>query len=58
MKPKATHTSFHKGTRVFVILRDGSSFRDKYVERTARAVKFKIHGLVLNKSLRSVSIAR
>jgi len=52
---KTPHTTFTRGTHVFVILRDGSSFDDNYVDRNARYVILREKGEVKISDIRSMS---
>lgn len=54
----SAHTSFRKGTPVFVQLKDGNSFKDVFEERKSLWIVLRKHGRVPVASLRAVSIAR
>jgi hypothetical protein len=58
VKPKATHTSFFKGTPVFVKLRDGRQFKDRFEERRQRFVILTHAGKVANSELASITVYR
>lgn len=58
MKPKATHTSFRQGQKVFVKLRSGEQFTDKFQERKGRYIHLQERGKIENERLASVTIYR
>ena len=50
------HTSFKRGTHVFVILNDGTSFDDNYIEKKRSGfVILKNHGRISVSNIRSMS---
>ena len=51
------HTSTHKGKRVYVILKDGTSFVDKFLDKKARHIHFENQTIKV-KDLRSMTIHR
>lgn len=52
------HTSFMSGTPVFVHLRNGEKFKDRFVEKKARYIFLRQRGKVSIVDLRAVTIAR
>ena len=52
---RTPHTGFHKGTPVLVILRDGTAFRDKFLDKKSGYVVLEEAGRVPTRSLRNVS---
>jgi hypothetical protein len=49
------HTTFARGSHVFVILRDGTSFDDRYIEKKTRTVVLKERGEVAIRTIRTMS---
>lgn len=54
----SAHTSFQQGQHVFVQLKSGVSFSDKFVERRSLFVRLAARGKVMNRDLRAISIDR
>lgn len=55
----ATHTSFHKGKRIYVVLRDGRRFVDKFVAHIASGgIVTEQHGRITTKDLKLATIYR
>ena len=52
---KCAHTSFRRGTHVFVMLHDGETFDDHYVEKKSTWVVLRERGRVMTKDIRSMS---
>lgn len=57
-KSGATHTYFRRGQSVYVILRDGTRFRDKFEEKQSKRVILRERGSIRKNKLRSITIAR
>lgn len=53
----ATHTSFKRGKRVYLILTDGTAFVTKFIERRSKYILTEA-GKYLNSQVRSATIAR
>jgi hypothetical protein len=53
---RTPHSSTYKGKRVYVILRDGTEFVDKFVDKKGRFVYFETHGRVRIQELRVFTI--
>lgn len=53
---RAPHTHFPRGKRVFVILRNGEKFIDRYIKKSDddKTVRFLERGDILVKSIRSI----
>ena len=56
MKPKKTHTHFHKGKRVFVKTRAGKSFVKRFCEQKGKWIYFLDGSRIKIKALASVTI--
>jgi hypothetical protein len=54
----AAHTSFKRGQPIYVQLKSGEQFRDKFLERRSAFVILMEHGKVANDKLRAISIDR
>ena len=55
--PKKTpHTATHKGKRVRVVLMDGTSFIDRFWDRTKKEVQFKERGWISKLQIKSFTI--
>ena len=52
------HTTFKKGTKIFVILKDGEKFHDYYEGKKNKFIFLRDRGKVLIKSLRSTGFFR
>lgn len=50
------HTHFRQGQKVFVHLRSGESFRDRFHEHRSNHVVLQERGKVFTKSIRAISI--
>lgn len=50
------HTSFHKGTPLLLIFRDGKRCLDKFVEKRSRGFVVEKLGYLHTKNLRNVSV--
>ena len=57
-RKRATHTTFAVGKRVYVKLKSGEQFIDRFLKKSARAVFLEQHGKVLNADISSVTIYR
>jgi len=57
-RKRATHTNFTPGKRVYVKLKSGQQFVDRFVEKRARAVFLEQRGKVLNADITSMTIYR
>lgn len=57
-KPKATHTHFRTGKRVYVRMRSGEAFIDNFVERWSASVEFKHRGRISISEIVSITIYR
>lgn len=55
---KAAHTRCRKGKRVFVRLRNGTSFFDHFEAYGSKWVAFRTYGKVLKADLKTMTIAR
>lgn len=55
---KLGHTAMPRGKRVLVILRDGTRFEDRFLDRTGRDVTFADRGRVRKADLAKMSILR
>lgn len=53
---RTPHTSTYKGKRVFVILRDGSRFVDKFLDKKAGYILFAEHGRIPIRDVRVFTI--
>jgi hypothetical protein len=53
---RTPHSSTYKGKRVYVILRDGTEFVDKFIDKKGRFVYFETHGRVRTSELRVFTI--
>lgn len=51
------HHTFYKGKRVWVILRSGEQFADRYVERRSDSLVFQDKGRIRLRDIRSTTIA-
>ena len=52
------HTGMTKGKRVFITLKNGSRFIDKYVEKYSKGIKLQNYGRVRTRDLRAMTIYR
>ena len=52
------HTHFNKGKRVFVRLRDGTVFMDRFVERESRFVRLEARGRIRTRDIDVMGIAK
>lgn len=52
------HYDFRKGTSVFVILKDGTKYVDKFVESKGSRVKLRDTGFIPYAKIRSIGINR
>ncbi len=52
------HTHFKKGSSLFVILKTGETFFDKFVEKKAKYIILREHGKIMKNKLRSISFAK
>ena len=50
------HSTYRKGQKVFVILKDGSSFVDKFVQKKSGTIHFEERGRVPIKDIRAATI--
>lgn len=57
-KLRMIHTDFKKGTKLFVIRKDGTKFIDNFVEKKSATIIFKNYNRINIKNLRSVTIYR
>ena len=55
---KCAHTTFAKGKRVIVLLRDGSEWIDWFVEARSKFIVLRKAGRVMRSDLKSVLIPR
>lgn len=55
---KMIHTDFKKGTKLFVIRKNGTKFIDKFVEKKRAVIIFKNYNRIKIKDLRSITIYR
>lgn len=55
---RTPHTSFHKGTSVFIILRDGEKIEDKFLDHKSGCVILRRSGKIDVKKIRSMSIRK
>ena len=53
---RTPHTSFRRGKAVHVVLRDGTTFDDKFVERTGKFVILENYGRLKAGNISSMSI--
>jgi hypothetical protein len=53
---RTPHSSTYKGKRVYVVLRDGTEFVDKFIDKKGRFVYFEIHARVRKSELRVFTI--
>lgn len=53
---RTPHTTVYKGKRVRVVLRNGTTFVDKFVERTSKYVKMEQHPHLEPHDIRSFTI--
>jgi len=56
MRKKATHTGFTRGKKIFVKLRNGEKFIDKFLENTSRTMIFYNMGEINNRDISSATI--
>ena len=54
----STHSSTNKGKRVFIKLKDGTSFVDKFVTTGSGWIEFEERGRVQKKDIKNFSIHR
>lgn len=52
------HSTFRKGKRVFVILKNGEQIIDKYVGKTSKSIILEEAGHILIKDIRATTIYR
>jgi len=52
------HSTFVKGAKVWVILKDGTKFSDYYVGKKSDHMTLRNHGKVLLKNIRSATLFR
>ena len=50
------HSTYRKGQKVFVILKNGSSFVDKFVQKKSGTIQFEERGRVPIKDIRAATI--
>lgn len=55
---KTPHTSAYRGKRVHVVLKNGQSFVDKFVEKTGRYVRFRNVGKVIRGDIKAFTIVK
>lgn len=55
---RCPHTTFASGKKILVVMRDGSRFVDKFVERTGKGMLFEQRGLIQVKDVRVCTIYR
>lgn len=56
--PKNPHTGFKRGTHLFVRMKDGTKFTDKFYDKGSGYVVFEHHGKVELKLIKSIGIKR
>jgi hypothetical protein len=52
------HTDFRRGQKVFVVMKDGTKFVDKYIEQKSKVIIFENSGRVSLRKIRSNTIFR
>lgn len=55
---KCPHTDFRKGQRLLILMRDGSSFVDQYIEKKSGVIVLKDLGRTKLKNVRAITIYR
>ena len=53
--PKSPHTSFKKGTHVFVKLKDGSKFEDQFEDKKTKFVVLRKSGKIPIKDIKAMT---
>ena len=54
----STHSSTNKGKRVFIKMKDGTSFVDKFMDTGSGWIEFEERGRVQKKDIKNFSIHR
>ena len=52
------HHHFRRGTKVFVILTNGTKFYDTFIESGSKGMILRNNGRILHKAIRSITIKR
>ena len=54
-RKKTPHSATYRGRRVFIKLMDGTSFIDRFQDRTDKFIVLKEHGRIYKRDLKSFS---